>query len=215
MEATLYEIVEWIFTLSPLSIYSVFFLIAYFENIIPPVPGDVLVAFGGYLAAEQLVSFTLLLGITTIASVVGFMTMYAIGNHWGYKIENQREKFWLMRFIDVKYFDKGKRWMERWGQGVILANRFLAGTRSVISITAGIYRTKVWTTVFSSSVSSVLWNFLLLMLGWIIHENWYVIGEYLNLYGQIVLALIILAVSARFGYIFWKRRKAGRETKNL
>lgn len=215
MEATLYEIVEWIFTLSPLSIYSVFFLIAYFENIIPPVPGDVLVAFGGYLAAEQLVSFTLLLGITTIASVVGFMTMYAIGNHWGYKIENQREKFWLMRFIDVKYFDKGKRWMERWGQGVILANRFLAGTRSVISITAGIYRTKVWTTVLSSSVSSVLWNFLLLMLGWIIHENWYVIGEYLNLYGQIVLALIILAVSARFGYIFWKRRKAGRETKNL
>lgn len=215
MEATLNEIVEWIFTLSPLSIYSVFFLIAYLENIIPPVPGDILVAFGGYLAAEQLVSFSLLLGITTIASVFGFMTMYAIGNHWGYKIEHQREKFWLMRFIDVKYFDKGKRWMERWGQGAILANRFLAGTRSVISITAGIYRTRVWTTVLSSAVSSVLWNFVLLMLGWIVHENWYEIGEYLNLYGQIVLVLIILAVSARFGYIFWKRRKAGRETKNL
>jgi membrane protein DedA with SNARE-associated domain len=215
MEATLNEIVEWIFTLSPLSIYFVFFLIAYLENIIPPVPGDVLVAFGGYLAAEQLVSFSLLLGLTTIASVVGFMTMYAIGNHWGYKIEHQREKFWLMRFIDVKYFDKGKRWMERWGQGAILANRFLAGTRSVISITAGIYRTKVWTTVLSCSVSSVLWNFILLMLGWIVHENWYVIGEYLNVYGQIVLVLIILAVAARFGYIFWKRRKAGRETKNL
>lgn len=215
MEATLNEIVEWIFTLSPLSIYSVFFLIAYLENIIPPVPGDVLVAFGGYLAAEQLVSFSLLLAITTFASVIGFMTMYAIGSHWGYQIENQREKFWLMRFIDVKYFDKGKRWMERWGQGAILANRFLAGTRSVISITAGIYRTRLWTTVLSSSISSLLWNFVLLMLGWIVHENWYVIGEYLNVYGQIVLVLIILAVSARFGYIFLKRRKAGRETKIL
>jgi membrane protein DedA with SNARE-associated domain len=48
-----------------------------------------------------------------------------------------------MRFIDMKYFERGRRWMQKWGQWVIVANRFLAGTRSVIAITAGIYRTKI------------------------------------------------------------------------
>ena len=42
------ETVQFINTLPPSSIYLVFFLVAYVENIVPPIPGDVLVAFGGY-----------------------------------------------------------------------------------------------------------------------------------------------------------------------
>jgi membrane protein DedA with SNARE-associated domain len=205
MESFLDQAVEWILTLSPLSIYMSFALIAYLENVVPPIPGDVLVAFGGYLAAEQVVGFTPLLMITTVASVVGFMSMYAIGAYFGDMIEVQRRKFWLMRFIDIKYFDRGKRWMQEWGQGVILANRFLAGTRSVISLTAGITKTKVYSTVISSTVSSVLWNFILLGLGWLVHENWMIIGHYLNVYGWFILGILFIIIVGRWIY---KKRKA-------
>lgn len=202
MEVYLEQAVEWILTLSPLSIYTVFVLIAYLENVVPPVPGDLLVVFGGYLAAEQVVGFTFLLIFTTIASVAGFMTMYAIGSFWGYRIDNQREKFWLIKVIDLKYFYRGKRWMQRWGQWVIVANRFLAGTRSVISLTAGIYRTKINYTILSSTVSSLMWNTILLGLGWLVHENWQMIGDYLNIYGWLILLLIIAGVSARLIYVY-------------
>lgn len=200
MELYVREIVEWIQTLSPLYIYLIFTLVAYFENILPPIPGDVLVAFGGYLAAEQVINFVPVLALTTIASVVGFMSMYSVGWYFGDRIEQERSRFWLMRFIDVKYFDKINRWMGRWGQGVILANRFLAGTRSAISLTAGITKTTVYSTIVSSFISSILWNTVLLTFGWVVHENWQIIGHYLNIYGWIVLIMIAIAIVARLIY---------------
>jgi membrane protein DedA with SNARE-associated domain len=211
MEMYLDDLVDWVFTLSPLSIYTIFFIVAYTENVAPPIPGDVLVAFGGYLAAERLVDFPTLLILTTVASVFGFMTMYAFGSFWGYRIDEQRESFWLMRFIDMKYFDRGRRWMQKWGQWVIVANRFLAGTRSVIAITAGIYRTKVNYTILSSTISSLLWNSILLGFGWFVHENWQVIGDYLGYYGWLILALIILAVLVRI-YKVTKVRKKNKKS---
>ncbi|MEX0649303.1 MAG: DedA family protein [Balneolaceae bacterium] len=205
MEEYIQHTVDWILTLSPLSIYIIYFMVAYIENIIPPIPGDILVAFGGYLAAEQMVRFSIVLGLTTVSSVLGFMTMYAIGAHWGYKIEEQRKRFWLMRFIDVKYFDKGKKWMHRWGQRVVLANRFLAGTRSVIALTAGITKTKFYPTALSSAISSFLWNGILLWAGWLVHENWQIIGQYLSYYGRGILFVIITALILKF--ILKQRKK--------
>ena len=88
--------------------------------------------------------------------------------------------------------------MQRWGQGVIVANRFLAGTRSVISLVSGITKTKVSTTILSSTVSSIVWNFALLGFGWVVNENWQIIGHYLNIYGRIVLGLIVAVIIIRF-----------------
>lgn len=207
MEFYLEELIEWIFTLSPLSIYSIFVIIAYLENVIPPVPGDILIVFGGYLAAEQVISFTTLLLLTVVASVVGFMTMYGIGSFWGYRIDEKRDSFWLMRFIDMKYFNRGRRWMQNWGQWVIIANRFLAGTRSVIALTAGIYRTKVNYTILSSTISSLIWNTILLSLGWFVNENWQIIGDYLGIYGWGILIIIAIAVIGRLIYVKRKKKK--------
>lgn len=210
MEVFVQDFIDWLLTLSPLSLYLMFALIAYAENVIPPIPGDLLVAFGGYLAATQVVSFTGILAITTIASVVGFMSMYAAGYYFGDKIEEQRNKFWLMSIVDIKYFDRGKRWMQNYGQGVILANRFLAGTRSVISVTAGLTKTRVWPTILSSTISSLIWNGILLWTGWLVHENWEVIGHYLNVYGWIILTLIVILILIRLLY----KVKARKEMLN-
>ncbi|MDZ7690313.1 MAG: hypothetical protein U5K69_04045 [Balneolaceae bacterium] len=86
--------------------------------------------------------------------------------------------------------NKVRNWMGRWGLGVVLANRFLAGTRSVISLTAGISHTPITGTTISSTISSVLWNGILLGFGWVVHENWQVMGNYLCYYGRIILGSI-------------------------
>jgi len=205
MEVYLDQAVNWILTLSPVSIYAIFLIVAYAENVVPPVPGDVLIVFGGYLAAEQIVSFNALLFITTLSSVLGFMNMYAFGYYFGDKIDTHRSDFWLMRIIDVKYFDRCKRWMHNYGQAVIVINRFLAGTRSVIAVTAGLTKMRAVTTILSSFVSSVMWNFVLLASGWLVHENWYVIGDYLNIYGWSILTLLVLIVGGRVLYVKYLR----------
>jgi len=206
MESFINDLADWVLTLSPLSVYAIFAFIAYLENVVPPIPGDILVVFGGYLAAEQIVSFNGMLLVTTMASVIGFMNMYGIGYYFGDKIGEQRKDFWLMKIVDVKYFDRGKRWMHRWGQGVILANRFLAGTRSVISVTAGLTQTKIYPTILSATVSSLIWNFILLGLGWIVHENWQIIGHYLNIYGWFILFLLAVLIGGKLFYNWYSNK---------
>jgi membrane protein DedA with SNARE-associated domain len=209
------DLVEWIEVLPLVSIYLAFFLIAYGENVLPPIPGDLLVVFGGYLAAGGLVSFSLLLFITTAASVAGFMTMYWLGYTWGDGIREKRSKFWMFKYIDFKYTQKVQGWMNRWGQGVIMANRFLAGTRSVISLMSGISQTNIRYTIASSTLSSVLWNFILLGSGWLIQENWEEIGRYLNLYSRVVIALIAIFVVYKFVRYRKKKKLKSMSEKNL
>ncbi|MEX0720078.1 MAG: DedA family protein [Balneolaceae bacterium] len=203
------SIIEWIEVVPPIGIYLIFFGIAYIENMIPPLPGDVIVAFGGYLAAEGVIQIFPIWFLTTVASVFGFMTMYWLGYRWGSQIEGNREGHFILKFIDYKYFTRGKKWMIRWGQGVVVANRFLAGTRSVISLTAGISRLKFWRTSFSSLVSSMLWNGLLLGMGWLIQDNWRIIGGYLSNYGKIILLLIAGVILVKF-FLNYRKKKTGK-----
>lgn len=197
IDSFLQEVVRLINVLPPGGIYLIFFTVAYVENIVPPLPGDVLVAFGGYLAAESVIGFVPVLLLTTIASVIGFMSMYWIGSRWGTLIEQKKKQFWILRYIPLKYINKTRSWMQRWGMGVVLANRFLAGTRSVISITAGLSHTRISSTIICSTISSLLWNGILLAFGWIVHENWRLIGDYLSVYGSVILTGIIIFVLVR------------------
>lgn len=207
------SIIEWISMLPPVGVYLIFFGVAYIENLIPPLPGDVLVAFGGYLAAEGVIQIFPVWGLTIVASVLGFMTMYWLGHKWGEQIESNRKSHFVLRFIDYKYFSRGKKWMKRWGQGVVIANRFLAGTRSVISLTAGMSNLKVTPTVLSSLISSILWNSLLLAMGWVIRDNWPIIGEYLSNYGKIILGLIILLIAGKAYFSYSKKKYPAKEQK--
>lgn len=208
------SIVEWISMVPPLGIYLILFGIAYIENLIPPMPGDVIVAFGGYLAAEGVIAIVPLWSSTVIASVFGFMTMYWLGHKWGVQIEENKNDHLLLRFVDYKYFKRGKKWMGRWGQGVILANRFLAGTRSVISLTAGMSHLHLIRTIVNSMISSMLWNALLIGMGWVIRDNWKIIGEYLSNYGKIILLLIVVVVSVKLYFEFYYKGKSKDSKKS-
>lgn len=207
------SIIEWINLVPPVGVYLIFLGIAYIENLIPPLPGDVLVAFGGYLAAEGVIKIFPVWSLTIIASVAGFMTMYWLGHRWGAQIESNRESHFILRFIPYKYFSRGKKWMSRWGQGVVIANRFLAGTRSVISLTAGMSHLKVTPTILSSLVSSILWNSLLLGMGWVIRDNWQIIGDYLSNYGKIILALIVLFIGGKAYFSYLKKKSVAKDEK--
>lgn len=205
LEAFTIEVVDLVRQAPLWAVYLIFFLIAYTENVVPPIPGDVLVAFAGYLAAEGVLRFDLLLIGSTVASVAGFMSMHAIGSRWGDGINEKKEFHWMFKYISFTYADRARRWMNRWGIRVILANRFLAGTRSVIALMSGLSHVPVRTAVWSSAVSAVLWNALLLGAGWVIRENWEQIGLVLNRYGQVVLVGFVLVAAYKIWSTFGRK----------
>lgn len=204
MEELVASFVEWIANLPAWQIYAMFVFVAYIENVVPPVPGDVLVAFGGFLAAEGTIDPFALLASTTAASTAGFMSAYGFGAWWGYLLSDPASTFWLKRYIPASVVERGRRWMSTWGLAVVLANRFLAGTRSVIALSAGMSHTSAMPTLMASTLSSVLWNGILIAAGWAVKSNWHLVGGYLNTYGTIVLTILLLAITARLAWVRWR-----------
>ena len=200
-------VIDWVAQVSPFKVYVAFTLIAYLENILPPIPGDILIVFSGYLAAEGLVSLIPIWIFTVLASVLGFMNMYWLGKKLEHQISTNTHVYFLLKFFKYKYIKIAKTWMQKYGQWVVVSNRFLAGTRSVISLTAGVSDLKITQTTFSSFISSALWNAILIGSGWLVKENWAIIGNYLTAYGKLILLGISLLIISRILLSYFKKKK--------
>jgi hypothetical protein len=66
-------------TLAPIWIYVTVLLVAYLENVVPPIPGDMVIVFAGYLVGLGVVGFGPVLIMASLGGVLGFLTMYLIG----------------------------------------------------------------------------------------------------------------------------------------
>lgn len=174
-------------------VFVTVFLASYVENIFPPVPGDTILIFGAYLVGRGNLSFTMALITTLAGSVLGFLTLYVIGFRYGRGFMYSKQQTWF----SPKSLERVERLFDKWGYGVVLINRFLAGLRSVIGLFSGIGKLNIWKVILLSTISSFFWNGTLIWLGSSIGENWELIGVYLQRYNSIV-SILLLAVIASF-----------------
>ena len=183
----LYDMVAWMSALPPLWVYGLILLVSYGENVVPPIPGDMIVVFGGYLAGLGRVDIGLVIVLSTIGGAAGFMSMYALGSAMGLAILNPNRLRWLPK----KRILSARRYLNRWGYRLVAANRFLSGLRSVISLSVGMAHKPFWPTAGWATFSATLWCVLLGLAGYYIGENWEVVGEYLRRYGTVVVTLLV------------------------
>lgn len=195
--------------LDPLWVYVVVAGIAYIENIFPPFPSDVIVVAAGSLVGIGAVNFSLALFLATAGSTLGFMTMYKIGDWFGDKIVERGK----IKFIPIEGVHKVEAWFQRYGYWVVAANRFMAGTRAVVSFFVGMSELSMMKSAALSFLSALAWNCLLLYAGKTLGQNWRSVLVYLQAYGQtitlIVLGVIIVIIAHQ---IYAKRPGANSQT---
>lgn len=197
------EFVQNLARLDPFWIYFAVGAIAYIENVFPPFPSDVVVVGAGSLVGLGRADFFLTLGVATVASTLGFVTMYHIGDWFGDRVlETGR-----IKFIRIGQVHRVERWFQRYGYSLIVANRFLAGTRAVVSFFAGMSELPLGLTVLLSAVSALAWNSILLAAGRELGENWREIFHYLDVYSTIMTVLLAIAALLLIGRYLWRRRK--------
>jgi membrane protein DedA with SNARE-associated domain len=173
--------------------------IAFLENIFPPFPSDVIVVFAGSLAGLGAIDFWWALILTTIGSTLGFMVMYKVGDWFGLSILETGK----LKFIPTDSVHKVEGWFRKYGYVIIVANRFLSGTRAVVSFFAGMSELKLPMTTLLCFLSALVWNFLLLYAGRELGQNWQVIFFYMETYSKAVtgiILIIILLFVARYVY---------------
>ncbi len=187
---------EYLTHLEPWAVYAVVAGIAFIENIFPPFPSDVLVVAAGSLVGLGHVDGLTLVVMTTLGSTAGFMAMYGIGV-WigGHILETGKVKF-----LPPDQVRKVEGWFRRYGYGVVVVNRFLAGTRAVVSFFAGVSRLPIGICIGLSFASALLWNFLLVQAGQALGANWERIILYLDAYGKTVTTIVVVGILAYIGY---------------
>jgi len=195
------DFVTWMEALPPLWAYGVVFLIAYGENVVPPIPGDLIVVFGGYLAGLGQLNLIVVILLSTLGGALGFMSMYGVGYWLGEAVLKPDRLTWLPQ----GQFEKAQRWLQRWGYGVVAANRFLSGARSVISLTVGMARMSPWATMWWCTFSAAVWTALISYAGYAVGDNWRIVVEYLRLYGRFVLGVLLLIALGLAVRAYWRR----------
>ncbi|NMB81825.1 MAG: DedA family protein [Ignavibacteria bacterium] len=199
----LQDIVNFISTLDPTLIYLTLLFFSFIENIFPPSPSDVVVVIGSTLIAKTAIGFIPILLITSFGSATGFIVMYYVGEYLGEKLLRKGK----LKFIKQESLEKADIWFHKYGYKLILINRFVPGTRAVMSFFSGVHRLKPLPTFIYAAISSFFWNTILIWLGVLLGQNVSLIDYYLNTYSHIIL-IITAVVVIYILYKFWKRKKS-------
>lgn len=203
MEEELRRLIEGLGQAHPGWAYGVLALSALLENLVPPVPGDMVVVFSAFLVGRGVLQTWPAYLATCLGGTVGFMVMYALGRRVGRPFFAGPGRRWLAS----EHLARAEGWLARYGLLLILGNRFLSGVRSVIALAAGAGGMDWRRVGIGAAVSMAVWNGLLFILGGLVGRNWQAVTGALGRFQWVMGAAVAFAVGLAW---VWHRRRKGK-----
>jgi membrane-associated protein len=161
------------------------------EYVMPPFPGDTIVLLAGVLVAARGWSITFVLTSVTLGSVLGAMVDYAAG-YWILNNPQSRIARWLNKPKRRKNIDRALASMRRYGPAYLTINRFLPGIRAFFFVGAGMARLNPWLVALWGGISALLWNVLILIMGWLLGGNLEALQSLFESYTAVMWGLILM-----------------------
>ncbi|WP_142827026.1 DedA family protein [Planococcus soli] len=198
---------DWI--VSVMSEYGYFgiFLLIMLENVFPPIPSEVILTVGGFMTTTTTMTIPGVILASTAGSVFGAVILYGVGLLLDVeRLEKIIDKYG--RWLRVKKADihKADAWFDRFGVWTVFFGRLIPLVRSLISIPAGMSNMKFWLFISFTTLGTLLWNTILVFVGEAVGENRGQIMHQLELYSNVVYALIVLLAIAAVWYYVKKIR---------
>lgn len=165
-----------------------------------PLPSEIVLPFVGFLAASGAVSYIGVLIASTIAGILGSLVCYYIGyfggkpilDRIGDKVPSSRKSI----FAAKNTFDK-------YDKISVMIARVLPLARTYISIPAGIARMNVFKFILFSSIGIIIWNTVLISLGYYLGSNWMMVEQLMKKY-TLFIGILVLVLTVAY---FIKKRK--------
>ncbi len=198
------ELLDALAALPPGALLGAMALLAAVENVFPPIPADVLVAFGGFLAARQHVSPWPAFLCVWFGNIAGAIAMYLIGRRYGAE--------WTERKFHLGKAGGGDQrllgWYQRYGTPALFVSRFVPGVRSVVPPVAGALRIPLARVALAITAASGLWYGTINYLAFSAGSNWESLARTVGTMGRwtaIVASAVLLIVVL---VLWWRRRRA-------
>ncbi|EAW35318.1 DedA family protein [Lyngbya sp. PCC 8106] len=179
-------------------------LLMLLENILPPIPSEVIMPLAGFTIAEGKLSFIGVILSGVLGSILGALPWYYLGKNWGEKklrkwIELRGQ--WLT--LSVEDLELSQEWFNRYGNWVVLLGRVIPGIRTYISIPAGLENMPLFSFLVYSTVGTTLWISFLTIIGYWLGDNYTLVKQFLSPISTLVIVILLIT----FGIWFYRRKK--------
>jgi len=175
------------------------------ENLVPPIPSELILPLAGFMARDGRFSLPVVVAAATIGSIVGALVLYAAGAWLGdARLRALVERFGGMLGVSKRDLDRAHDWFDRYGGVAVFLGRLVPVVRSLVSIPAGLRRMPTGRFMIYTGAGSLVWNSVLIGLGWTAGDQWHKVEQYVSFFEYAVLAAIAAGVVA----FLWKRRQA-------
>ncbi len=178
-------------------VLAILLIAAWVEYIFPPFPGDTIIVCGAFLAATHQLNLFLVLGVSIAGSMVGALCDFYLGK-W---IKNKRDK--SRHSKKSSQIDILIKRFKRHGAIYMTINRFFPGVRALFFIAAGMADLKAKAVLFWAGISALIWNILLVTLGFAVGKNWDRFRVFITSYisvAQLIGIIVVLLLMAWFAF---------------
>ncbi|MDX6392446.1 MAG: hypothetical protein QOJ73_3509 [Streptosporangiaceae bacterium] len=188
--------------------YLAIFLLMVAESACIPVPSELIMTFGGALAAGAVPGTRLNLIVVIIAgvagNVVGSYIAWAVGRYGGQPaLRRWGGRFWL-REHDL---DRANLWFDRYGARAVLIGRLLPVVRTFISLPAGIAGMEPVRFGIYTTIGCIPWTAALAYAGYAVGANWQSIVNGFHGPTYIIAAVVVIALAVAI-WRYSRQRKA-------
>ena len=181
--------------------YLTICLAMFLENIIPPIPSEIIMPLGGFFVYQQKLNFFILVFWGLLGTILGELPWYYLGRLVNEKrLSNFLEKKGKYLGISSNDLTKSKRWFEKYGVSLVFWGRLVPGIRTLISVPAGIELMPLRKFLIWTTFGSFIWVALLTYAAYLFAENYSIVETYLDQIKYVVKPFLILI----FLYFFTK-----------
>lgn len=179
---------------NPLQGYVLIGLALLLENVIPPIPSELVMPLSGFLIQQGKLQFAPVVVSALIGTVLGAWFWYGIG-----RLVNEQRLEHLMgrhgRWFGLKPADLAvsRRWFSIHGAAVVFWGRLIPGIRPFVSIPAGIELMPQHSFLLWTSAGSLIWILVLILAGHVLGENYAQVVESLTQVVEILGPLVAIA----------------------
>ncbi|MBF0359830.1 MAG: DedA family protein [Oligoflexia bacterium] len=200
--------VTFLLSLNPISVYFVLFGILILCGFGLPVPEDIILITGGYLAYEDLLNEHVMCVLGLAGVLIGDSTMFLLGRRFGpLVLENK----YISKIITKDKISKAQKYLSKYGNKIFFIARFLPGLRSPIFFTGGTLKIPFYVFFmydsFAALISVPVWVYAAFYGG----EYIYKVITWGRDAQMLVLFIIICFVSYKVYTIYKKQKKKKRE----
>ncbi len=173
--------------------YFTISLAMFLENIIPPIPSEVIMPLGGFFVSQQKLNFYILVFWGLFGTILGSLPWYYLGRLVNEKrLSNFLDKRGKYLGVTSKDLAKSKIWFDKYGVSLVFWGRLIPGIRTLISVPAGMELMPLKQFLIWTTFGSLIWVLLLTFAGFMFGENYPLIETYLDQIKFIIKPILIV-----------------------